>query len=396
MNKPRSQDPSDRMRLSEDAQLSEDARQQALEELLNPDNPRANVQGFGHGVKWTNGEPTGTPALLVFVTQKLPQESLSEGDMIPAQLSDNTPTDVVTVGLVTAQAATTSLPTPSPGLVLAGEQAPSRLTYDFVGHVNGDRAAETVVMPETQAVGAQLLTRRMRPCPSGFSIGSVLITAGTLGSVAYDFLPGASVNPPAPGIGIPPKFYVLSNNHVLAASNAAPIGTSIVQPGRFDGGVDPQDRIATLSRFVPIQLEPPIPRVLHRNLVDCAIGECQFQDATREIYFNGAPRGWRRRANVRVGDRVKKTGRTTNMTFGRIISTTATIDVSYGGAGVARFNNQIVTTNISAGGDSGSLVLSLDNVAVGLLFAGSSVVTIVNHFEFVRALLRVEIAEQIL
>ena len=28
----------------------------------------------------------------------------------------------------------------------------------------------------------------MRPCPSGFSVGNVQVTAGTLGSVVYDFL----------------------------------------------------------------------------------------------------------------------------------------------------------------------------------------------------------------
>ena len=48
---------------------------------------------------------------------------------------------------------------------------------------------------------------------------------------------------------------------------------------------------------------------------------------------------------------------------------------------------------MSAGGDSGSLVTSYDNVAIGLLFAGSSQATILNHIETVRALLRVEIAE---
>lgn len=96
-----------------------------------------------------------------------------------------------------------------------------------------------------------------------------------------------------------------------------------------------------------------------------------------------------------VGDLVKKTGRTTNISFGRVISVDATIDVNYGAAGTARFKDQILTTNISAGGDSGSLVTSLDNVAVGLLFAGSSVVTVANHIENVRALLRIEIAEQL-
>jgi hypothetical protein len=51
---------------------------------------------------------------------------------------------------------------------------------------------------------------------------------------------------------------------------------------------------------------------------------------------------------------------------------------------------------MSAGGDSGSLVTTTDEVAVGLLFAGSSQVTILNQIERVRSLLRVEVAEKIL
>ena len=41
----------------------------------------------------------------------------------------------------------------------------------------------------------------------------------------------------------------------------------------------------------------------------------------------------------------------------------------------ARFARQIVTSAMSAGGDSGSLLLDMDNRAVGLLFAGSPTVT---------------------
>jgi hypothetical protein len=93
---------------------------------------------------------------------------------------------------------------------------------------------------------------------------------------------------------------------------------------------------------------------------------------------------------------VQKTGRTTHYTVGRITAISATVDVGYGGGRVARFRDQIVTTNMSAGGDSGSLVTTQDNVAVGLLFAGSSIATIVNQIENVRSLLRVEVAEEIL
>ena len=363
----------DQMRGPAGARLSEAAREQARDQLLDPAQPVSNVIGFGSGVKWTNGQPTGESAMLVFVTSKMPEMGLSNRDVVPRAMNDGTPTDVVAIGHITAQQ--------------RGPTAPE--TELFV------RVPETLPTDTISVLDAepQLLTGRMRPCPSGFSIGNVGITAGTLGSVVYDFQPGATVDPPAPGLGAPVRFYVLSNNHVLAASNMAPLGSAIVQPGPHDKGVDPRDRIATLSRFIPIQFAPHVPLDRHNNVVDAALGEVEFGDATREIYFSGAPRAWRRKANVAVGDKVRKTGRTTNVTFGRIISVDATIDVNYGTAGIARYHDQVITTNISAGGDSGSLVTSFDNVAVGLLFAGSSLATVVNHLENVRSLLRVEIAE---
>ncbi|PWI20882.1 hypothetical protein DI272_37130 [Streptomyces sp. Act143] len=369
-------------------QLSDSSRQQALSDFLRREQPLANVVGFGHGVKWTGGQPTGEEAVLVFVTQKVPESMIPERDVIPYQMDDGTPTDVVAVGHVAAQR----------------QQRQSRRAEDRLGLSYGPdgnvqeqlaRLSQPLLEELSGAPGLepQLLRRRMRPCPSGFSIGNVRVTAGTLGSVVYDFLPGATVDPPGPGLGTPAKFYLLSNNHVLADSNRAQLGSPIVQPGVFDGGTDPADRIATLDRFIPIQFAPQIPLERQGNVVDAALGRVEFQDATREQYFSGAPRAWRRKAKVSVGDLVKKSGRTTNISFGRIISVDATIDVNYGTAGTARFKDQVLTTNISAGGDSGSLVTSLDNVAVGLLFAGSSVVTVANHIENVRALLRVEIAE---
>lgn len=63
---------------------------------------------------------------------------------------------------------------------------------------------------------------------------------------------------------------------------------------------------------------------------------------------------------------------------------------------MTRFNNQIVITHMSKRADSGSLVFPLDNIAVGLLFAGSATSMIANQIENVRSFLRVEVAEQIL
>ncbi|MFJ9177705.1 hypothetical protein [Streptomyces sp. NPDC102360] len=370
-------------------QLSDSSRQQATSDFLRREAPLANVVGFGHGVKWSNGEPTGEEAVLVFVTQKVPESLLPERDVIPRQMDDGTPTDIVAVGHISAQRRQSRPSGARSEEVVYGPDG--GIPQQFSGH--GQPLLEE--LGGLQGFEPQQLVRRMRPCPSGFSVGNVAITAGTLGSVVYDFLPGATVDPPGPGLGTPAKFYVLSNNHVLADSNRAQLGSAIVQPGRFDGGTDPADRIATLSRFITIQFAPQTPLERQNNVVDCALAEVQFQDATRDQYFSGPPRAWRRKANVAVGDLVKKTGRTTNVSFGRIVSVDATIDVNYGTAGTARFKDQILTTSMSAGGDSGSLVTSYDNVAVGLLFAGSTTVTVENHIENVRTLLRVEIAEQL-
>jgi len=324
----------------------------AVEEFLTPEAQPPNVVGLATGIKWAGGQPTGEPALVALVTHKVPEDELREQDRVPATLQD-VQTDVLPIGEPIA----------------------------------GGGIAES---------SPQSLARRERPAQGGYSVGHIRITAGTIGTCAYDILPGGGVSPPAHGIGIPPRYYILSNNHVLANSNAAALGDPVLQPGPVDGGTDPADRIARLSRFIPITFDPPTPRASHNNLVDAAVAQGEFHDLKREIYWICCVRGWRRRANVTVGTLVQKTGRTTNYTVGRITGVNATVDVNYGGSRVARFNDQILATNMSAGGDSGSLVTTLDDVAVGLLFAGSPQVTILNQIEGVRALLRVEVAEQIL
>ncbi len=330
----------------------------ATPEFFEEGKSKNNVVGIGVGVKWKNGEPTGEPAVLVMVTHKVAPENLSKADLVPSTLQ-GMQTDVLAVGQL------------------------------FAGN-NGSPSD----------IGTQTLAKRLRPVEGGYSVGHFQITAGTVSTCAYDLLPGASTDPanPVHGIGIPSKFYILSNNHVLANVNAGAPGDPILQPGPFDGGVNPADKIAVLSRFVPIQLFPPVPLASQNNFVDCAIAEGEFHDLDREIYWGGYVRGWRRRAQVlqMVGQTIKKTGRTTNFTTGRITAVNATVDVNYGGGRVGRLKDQIVTTNMSAGGDSGSLVMTLDNVAVGLLFAGSAQATILNQIENVRTLLRVEVAEQIL
>lgn len=84
----------------------------------------------------------------------------------------------------------------------------------------------------------QVHRERHRPAPGGVSIGHRDVTAGTLGCVVRR---GA-------------ERLILSNNHVLANTNAAEPGDPILQPGSYDGGRLPDDAIAVLERFVPIEM----------------------------------------------------------------------------------------------------------------------------------------------
>jgi hypothetical protein len=313
-----------------------------------------NVEGFGIANKITDGEDTEELGITVFVSQKLPKELLQKEEVVPASIG-NHPTDVIDTG----------------GEIMALPELAARPTV-----VTRSEYATTqpALVERQEDVTIELLRERVRPVEGGYSVGHYQITAGTYATAVRDAQPFP---------GVPLRYYVLSNNHVLANSNNARIGDPILQPGPFDGGTLPQDTIARLSRWVTIQFGPN-----STNYVDAAIAEGQFHVLDREIYWIGYVRG---AIAPTVGLIVQKTGRTTNHTTGRITAINATVNVNYGGGQVARFVNQIVTTNMSAGGDSGSLLLDLENRAVGLLFAGSSAVTIHNDIRYVQALLGIRI-----
>ena len=89
-----------------------------------------------------------------------------------------------------------------------------------------------------------------RTVPIGVSTSHPNITGGTIGPRVKD-LSG--------------NFYALSNNHVYANENDASIGDSALQPGPFDGGADPADKIGELYAFEPIDFSGG------NNTIDAAI-----------------------------------------------------------------------------------------------------------------------------
>jgi hypothetical protein len=302
-----------------------------------------NVVGVGVGYKERNGETTDTIAVIVYVRRKEPVANLRESEIVPSEL----------------QAADEVRVPPRPGVREGGTHS-----------VDGGAAPTDV--KEVGEIDALAFTARARPAHPGYSIGHFAITAGTFGCLVRDTC--------SPG-----TIYLLSNNHVFADTNVANIGDPILQPGAFDGGSHPHDTIAHLRRFVPIHFGTPE----RYNLVDAALAEpLDMRLAVASAVGLGIPTGT---AEATLDLEVVKSGRTTQTTTGRVIDVDATVAVNFGG-GVGYFRNQILTTNMSAGGDSGSLLMSRDaRAAVGLLFAGSSQVTVHNRIKNVEMALGVSV-----
>lgn len=303
---------------------------------------RPNVVGCGVGWKQRKGVVTREPALCVYVERKLPPEQLSAKALVPKRVGAAV-TDVIEVGRMRTMS---------------------------------------------------LRTRRLRPAPGGVSIGHYQVTAGTLGAVVQDRKSR--------------QWLALSNNHVLANGSdgrdgRAQVGDPILQPGSHDGGKLERDRFGRLIRFVPLQRRasrgPLWPCLLTRlggrssgpsavNRVDAALAQPEDRSyLSPEIMGVGRLEGI---TPAEPGMRVVKSGRTTGVTHGEIQSVHVTMMVYLHDAEPIWFEEQILTTPMVEGGDSGSLLIS-DQRAVGLLFAGSDRASLANPIELVLDALDVDL-----
>lgn len=173
--------------------------------------------------------------------------------------------------------------------------------------------------------------------------------------------------------------FILSNSHVLARSGAATVGEDISQPGLIDAScrVSTNDVVADFSQAIPLGTQN----------VDAALAQVRSGDVTTtgEILAVGVPASTPVVASVGRG--VAKAGRTTGLTCGSIGSVSTNVSVQYqqgcnsGKKFTISYTNQVVinSSTFSAGGDSGSLIVTSDTAQpVALLFAGSSSTTIGN------------------
>lgn len=178
--------------------------------------------------------------------------------------------------------------------------------------------------------------------------------------------------------------YILSNNHVLARSGQAAEDEDVSQPGLIDNGCRPGMIVGDVA---------PYP-ALGSN-VDAAVATLRpgAMDEGGSIMDIGVPSATTVDPSVNLA--VQKSGRTTGHTTGTIGSIDTNVRIQYqqscnsGKRFTIRYTNQIVinSSTFSAGGDSGSLIVTHDGNLnpVGLLFAGSSTTTIANPIDEVLA-----------
>lgn len=203
------------------------------------------------------------------------------------------------------------------------------------------------VRPLPSSSLAPLLRQRNRPLIPGCSLGHYNITAGTLGGFVK--LSDGSTK-------------ILSNNHVLADSDAGRIGDRILQSGPIDGGAIEDDVVAKLHEYAPL-----------RSHIDAALATMEDNITFENHYDQQRLVGV---DEISLEAEVSKLGRTTGLTKGKITAVGVDdVPVRYGRT-VVYFDNQVEVESedgpFSQGGDSGALIFNKDLNAVALLFAGTT------------------------
>jgi hypothetical protein len=228
----------------------------------------------------------------------------------------------------------------------------------------GGRAGEAPEPQDSLAAGEGFRNKN-RPVLGGISGGPVGGATGTIGCQVKGTLNGKET------------VYMLSNNHVLAGSDALPLGTPIIQPGSADGGVA-GDAVASLSGFVTLGANGGTAEV------DAAIAAYTkpelyspfIRSADDTVVSMTGPV-----AAPTLGMAVRKSGRTTGRTRGKVSEIAGAYALNYAAPGAlprtVTIKNafKILPDNghFDEGGDSGAAITTGDlNQPVGLVLGGPS------------------------
>jgi hypothetical protein len=171
--------------------------------------------------------------------------------------------------------------------------------------------------------------------------------------------------------------YLLSNSHVFADLRKPTVDDSdlIMQPSPGEPGSNRP--IGTLVNFSALAFDD----ISKPNHVDAAIARLWGPERHDPLIpLIGAVKGYVEKGDVEIGEAVRKFGRTTGYTEGRVFSIYLDIWIRYDRTGQsAFFQNQFLIepalpefAKFVSKGDSGSLVVDASQHAIGMIFAGTS------------------------
>ena len=165
------------------------------------------------------------------------------------------------------------------------------------------------------------------------------------------------------------NIYAITNEHVLDKGSLKPPKNNVVHPGTLDSLEKDRVKIGIINyrNYAPyvdlgiIELTEKYP-----------IGDSLRCKGIR-IKGIGVPK---------IGDKVKKCGRTTSLTYGEIISINCTLFES---TRDKIFKKQLMLSCMAEDGDSGSVLINENNEAVGLIFAKNKnqKYTYANNIEYI-------------
>ena len=173
------------------------------------------------------------------------------------------------------------------------------------------------------------------------------------------------------------EIHLLSNSHVFADLQKATVDESdlIMQPSPGEpAGTRPIGMLVDFSRLTFDDQKSP-------NHIDVAIARLWTAERHDPVIpLIGAVKGYVANNDIEIGEAVRKFGRTTGYSEGRVGSIYLDIWIQYDRTGrAAYFSDQILIepdlsgfTQFVSKGDSGSLLVDSAQHAVGLIFAGVS------------------------
>lgn len=264
-----------------------------------------NVIGCGVGFKVRNNKMTRTPALAVFVNKKYSKDCFSKENLIPS---------------------------------------------NYMGAVT-----DIVEMPNANLTS---FYSKVRPVQMGYAI-SLNFEIGTAGCIVVK---NNATNPLEKL-----QHYILTCAHLLTYDFLVtnPIGFNAFQP-RMDRSSIPNNLIGTVSDIVNVK--PTTNTATPVNIADAGLIKVKDSNISiPTITQIGVPNGIN---TVKVNDKVKFVGATSGVGMGIVLYNNVSINHTFESVlGSFRFEKEIITTRMLNKGDSGAVLLSMDNKILGLGFS---------------------------